>query len=276
MFEAAKQSFVGFLGPLFEPWTWFSDTIVQPCRKFCFQSTSATLKLQGKRNPDDPTTYLEHMLSCTAWYRYNANLLIYPNSGPTLGGLLHPCCIPVFPGLQLQAKRWGWGFRAVHFLHQHQSCRCAIELQSAAAQGHPPRYSIKDRDQQTHNTYTLTYARAHTHTHINVCIHMHLWSWPLFGPHVVGVFSYWAGNRSEESEQCCHSVDKRRGGPGAWAKESPGLACGPQGPWGAPLNNQVFQQEGLCRSTRMTAVRAQVSVLFAFAFFLQCFLTCKS
>lgn len=211
------------------------------------------------------------MLSCTAWYR---NLLIHPNSGPTLGGLLHPCCIPVFPGLQLQAKRWGWGVRAVHFLHQHQSCRCAIELQSAAAQGHPPRYSIKDRDQQTHNTHTLTYAR--THTHINACIHMHLWSWPLFGPHVVGVFSYWAGNRSEESEQCCHSADKRRGGPGAWAKESPGLACGPQGPWGAPLNNQVFQQEGLCRTTRMTAVRAQVSVLFAFAFFLQCFLTCKS
>lgn len=75
---------------------------------------------------------------------------------------------------------------------------------------------------------------------------MNLMSWPLLGPHVVGVFSYGAGNGSEESEQCCHPGDKRQRGPGSRAKEALGSAPGPRGPRGAPLNSQVFEQEGLC------------------------------
>lgn len=144
------------------------------------------------------------------------------------------CSIPVSSGLQLQGKSQGWRVRAVHCL---QWRRCTIQLQSAAAHGHPPSHSIKNADQQTHTS---------------ACIHVDLMSWPLLGPHVVGVFSYGAGNGSEESEQCCRPGDKRQRGPGSRAKEAPGPA-----PWTPRSSRSPLKQPGVrtggtlwkCRST---------------------------
>ena len=161
------------------------------------------------------------MLSCTHSYGYDANTHTHTHTHTLVHALEGPVC----PGLQLQAKRQGWGFRAVLL---QQCCRCTIQLQSAAAHRHQPRHPIKNADQQTH-THT------HTHTHTDACIHVHLVSWPLVGPHVVGVFSYGAGNGSGESEQRCRLRDKRRRGPGARAKEAPSSAPGPRGPRGAPF-----------------------------------------
>lgn len=154
---------------------------------------------------------------------------IHTRTQTAVSALRHPVqcsSIPVFSGLHLQVISQGLWFGTVHHLQWY---RCAIQFQSAAAQGHLPRHSIKNTDHQV-----LTRAS----------IHVDLMSWPLLGPHVVGVFFYGAGNESRESEHCCCPGDKRQCGPRSRAKEAPGSAPGPRGPQGDYLNNQVFQQQG--------------------------------
>ncbi len=102
--------------------------------------------------------------------------------------------------------------------------------------------------QLQHIHITQLRMQINKHRHTNASIHIHSMSWPLLGPHVVGVFSYGAGNGSQESERCSRPADKRQSGPGSRAKEAPGSAPGPPGPWGAPLNSQVFLTGGtLCK-----------------------------
>lgn len=108
MSEAAKQAAVHFLGPLFEPRTRGPETIVPSLMKevLHFQSTSATLMFQSKRNPQMIQPHIQSTRSHA--HPDTDTMLIHTHTVlPVLGGPVQPSSIPEFPGLQLLAKSQG-------------------------------------------------------------------------------------------------------------------------------------------------------------------------
>lgn len=136
------------------------------------------------------------MLSCMLWCGHNADssglLLLQP--------LLYSSTSRfTVTGQKSGVRGQGGALPTVMQVHYSAPFSCSTHT-------HPPGQSIKSGDQQTPS--------LHTDTHTNTGIHVHLMSWPLCGPHVVGVFSYGAGDGSEESEQRCRPGDKGRVAPG--------------------------------------------------------------
>lgn len=211
MFEAAKQAFVHFLGPLSEPWTRDSEAIVCSCRKLCIFNQRAlpwSFKVKG----------IHRWPTCTNM-RSHARRDTQMQPGPctcatsSIFGSPHPWNRSSTSRFTVTSQR-SWGEGSGQWSANNDAGAPFSSSQLQHMDIHPVTQLRTQIDKHT-STFMLSKC-MHSHTHWR--------SWPLLGPHVVGVFSYGAESGNRESERQLWLGDKRWGGPRVRVKEALGLA----------------------------------------------------